>query len=146
VENAEWSYLDLSKWPDGPWKNEPDVKQFTTEAGYPGVIHRSNACGHLCGYIGVPSGHPWHREDEHTIFPDVHGGVFYAEDHLTSVKKDDYPDTWWLGFHCAHYTDHQPLTPEQKPGTEYRNIAYVVAEVEALAKQAGEAKESSDEE
>lgn len=69
------------------------------------------------------------------ILFDVHGGITY------SGGKDDYPvqsNLWWFGFDCHHYGD-QDIEPD--PGWrsfyagEVRELAYVEAECESLARQ-----------
>lgn len=41
----------------GPWDDEPDHLEFR-HAGFDCVIHRVPHGGHLCGYVGLPIGHP----------------------------------------------------------------------------------------
>lgn len=56
----EWTRLDKSDWPAGPWQDEPDKVQWVDEAtGYDCLIVRNHG-GALCGYVGVPEGHPYH--------------------------------------------------------------------------------------
>jgi hypothetical protein len=93
----------------------------------PCLIKRHDQLGHLCGYVGVPAGHPWHglhydavgngpKPDDYDEewWIDVHGGLTYANgctghDPATSichVPNDGEPDdVWWLGFDCAHAGD-----------------------------------------
>ena len=40
-----------------PWENEPDRKEWMAH-GLRCVIQRIKHSGHLCGYVGVPKGHP----------------------------------------------------------------------------------------
>lgn len=55
--------IDKSDWGAGPWQSEPDFKQWTDAAtGYECVLARGPG-GHLCGYVGIPAGHPWHSKD-----------------------------------------------------------------------------------
>ena len=52
--------FDKSAWAEGEWKKEPD----RIEWDYAGdseikLLIRRNLSGSLCGYVGVPKGHPW---------------------------------------------------------------------------------------
>ena len=50
-------------WVDGPWRDEPDKVIWTDpETGLDCMILR-NRTGVLCGYVGVPSTHPWYGVD-----------------------------------------------------------------------------------
>lgn len=133
-QEAKLSYstIDKSKWPSGPWKDEPD-RAFWMDRGHPCEIIRHSNIGHLCGYIEVKPGHPWHGKSTDDL-PDitVHGGITYAEptDHLN----------WKIGFDCAHLYDltpgnrHSPLDNEV-----YRDFDYVRRQVGRLVDQALEA-------
>lgn len=48
-----------SKWPHGPWTNEPDRVEWRHN-GMPCLILRNPSGGNLCGYVGVAPGHPLH--------------------------------------------------------------------------------------
>lgn len=95
MDEMQWTTVDKSGWADGPWMGEPDKMQWQDEAtGLPCLIVRNNG-GALCGYVGVPSTHPWHginysgcvlpdgcgedwcehRPDCHV---DVHGGLTFS--------------------------------------------------------------------
>lgn len=50
-------------WGDGPWQDEPDRLNFHTPEGFDGAILRNRHGGNLCGYVGVPFGHPWWGKD-----------------------------------------------------------------------------------
>src|SRR5579884_1161092 len=96
MERMTWTTIDKSTWGPGPWQDEPDKEQWTDEAtGYACLIKR-NPVGALCGYVGVPEGHPWHgsgyspgysaeNEDELSAAlklldeVEVHGGLTYAD-------------------------------------------------------------------
>ena len=81
MEHKTWTAVDKATWGPGPWQDEPDKEQWADEAtGYPCLIVR-NRLGALCGYVGVPEGHPWHGKDYDDIepCPDVHGGLTYAD-------------------------------------------------------------------
>jgi hypothetical protein len=123
------------------WKTEPNHVDFTYK-GYPCIIHRVDHHGALCGYVGVPKGHPYfglHYNDINDV--DVHGGLSYSAECFGDIchKNADgsEPDErWWLGFDCAHSFD---LIPEMSKlfGLEctYRDIPYVTKELESLVDQ-----------
>jgi len=99
MQTKEWTYVNKNSWPDGPWMNEFDKKQWTTKAGLPALIVRAarsdevnkkregSNSGHLCGYVGVTKDHPYFekyegwgddKKDPNCVdgFPfDVHGGI-----------------------------------------------------------------------
>ena len=43
----------------GQWNSEPDSHVWN-HMGLRCAIRRHQDCGHLCGYVGVSSGHPWY--------------------------------------------------------------------------------------
>jgi hypothetical protein len=58
VETKEYRTIDKTLWPRGEWDDEPDKMQWQDEAtGLPCLIVRGPV-GALCGYVGVPEGHP----------------------------------------------------------------------------------------
>lgn len=50
---------DKSQWGPGEWQHEPDRINFRTEEGFDAAVLRARHSGSLCGYVGVPYGHPW---------------------------------------------------------------------------------------
>jgi hypothetical protein len=75
--------FDKQRWPDGPWKDEPDAAAFShAESKYICVIRRNLAfSGVLCGYLVIPQEHPYHgldHEDEKLENIKVHGGLSYS--------------------------------------------------------------------
>lgn len=146
--------IDKSSWPDGPWKTEPDRVEWLSH-GLPCLISRGPS-GALCGYVAVPPGHSMHGKDYNETDLDwcPHGGLTYAdkcnEGPVCHVAREGEPDAvWWLGFDCAHHGDLLPqhealltktgfsMTVAGSSGfwgkREYRDLAYVTAEVEQLA-------------
>lgn len=122
----------------GEWDGEPDRVEWRSPTGFPCLIVRNNM-GALCGYVGLPPGHPQHGADYNNVDGvDVHGGLTYSDrcsGHICHVAQPGEPDAvWWLGFDCAHLFDVWPLYGDDHEA-EYRNIAYVTAEVERLAAQ-----------
>lgn len=95
MKRIEYRTTDKSMWGDGPWQNEPDKIQWQNkDTGYPCLIVRnSDSIGALCGYVGVPKGHPlygvdysqcpvncgdtWCEHRPESRF-DVHGGLTFA--------------------------------------------------------------------
>lgn len=149
-----WHTRDKSEWKPGPWIDEPDKVSWTDQAtGRPCLIHR-NGSGALCGYVAVDPGHPFHGKSYDGLDVQVHGDLTYASfcqegddesEGICHVPEPGAPDNvWWFGFDCAHSCDLSPgfLHTYAKYGetypfrdAEYRDIAYVVAECEKLAKQ-----------
>ena len=147
---------------DGPWEGEPDkVQWIDPETGLDCLIVR-NHFGSLCGYVGVPAGHPAYRQGYDDVEVSVHGGLtfdgFCADEetergicHIPGEGRD--PKVWWLGFDCGHFNDVSPgmeyldrhlsrldvdIPERPKEVWEfqtYKDLEYVVNEVEQLAKQ-----------
>lgn len=154
MKTKEWYTIpDKVDWGEGPWLSEPDKRQWEDpETGLPCMIKRHPRFGNLCGYVGVPEGHPWYRKDWDAVDVSVHGGLTYAahceegpeEIAICHVPEPGEPDNvWWLGFDCAHAWDLMPGLeasykgvgiPSPHGGT-YRHLGYVEAECARLAKQ-----------
>jgi hypothetical protein len=110
--------ISKTEWPDGPWKDEPDQAQWPDEAtGLPCLLRRHEAFGNLCGYVGVPEGHPWYRVYFPEINADVYGGVSFSdichegpEGHMIChvPEPGESDKIWWLGFSCGNLNDIQP--------------------------------------
>lgn len=139
MKRIEVGAIDKSQWGEGPWQNEPDAVRWTDDdTGYTCLILRGpKEIGHLCGYVGVPSGHPAFGKDYDNVDVDVHGGLTYAGHNAPNQDHDRY---YWLGFDCAHAGDLCPaIVAWQHDGygkdVVYRNLAYVTAECQSLAKQ-----------
>jgi len=104
-----------------------------------------NRIGYRCGYVRVPLGHPWHGKDYDSVepYPDVHGGLTFAEAD-TDCGKGGEDSAWWLGFDCAHAGDApDPDLPGYDarmvlPGYDstVRTTEYVADECRKLAGQA----------
>ena len=72
------TFLDKRGWGDGPWLSEPDKVQFKDpDTGLDCLIVR-NRFGALCGYVGVPAGHPAHGKDYDDVDVSVHGGLTFS--------------------------------------------------------------------
>lgn len=155
TESAEHK-IDRADWPSGPWDNEPDREEWRAH-GFPCLIVRNNVGG-LCGYVGLPPGHPHHGVTCGDVPAEVHGGLTFSDKchgpicHVPQAGESD--EVWWLGFDCVHLGDAYPsartgrMNPflalgaiwERDPGSEtYKTIEYVRAETEKLAAQMAEA-------
>jgi hypothetical protein len=137
----------------GPWADEPDKAQWIDEATDLDCLIVRNMLGALCGYVGVPPGHPWHGVEYDVPDVEVHGGLTFsdscqegAEDGpgICHVPQPGRPaEVWWLGFDCAHAFDLQPrqadLLAESSKALgltwTYRTFDYVRDECRALARQ-----------
>ena len=139
-----------SEWGDGPWQQEEDSRIWV-HGDIPCFIYRHSEFGNLNGYIGVPSTHPWYACEftDLEMGVEVHGGLTYAGplDGLDELKQYAHMKFWWIGFDTAHAWDFtpgiyallrslDPLTSPPPSGGVYRDMAYVKAEVERMAKQA----------
>jgi hypothetical protein len=130
------------------------------EAGLPWRIWR-NRLGVLCGYVGVPNGHPlgesklkreplWGDEphdasydwweEQHQI--EVHGGLTFSMQGDGERWPKGY---YWLGFDCGHAWDFVPAFHERFSHEKwygelhqkevYRDEDYVEEECRSLARQ-----------
>lgn len=93
---------------------------------------RHPSMGHWCGYVGLPIRHPDHGKDYDNIEAEVHGGLTWAQRHAPNEKPDG---RWWIGFDTAHAGDLVPGMRYRSTYDTYRDVAFVVAETERLAKQ-----------
>lgn len=149
MEYKEYFTTDKSTWPVGPWTSEPDKVQFTDKmTSFPCLIVR-NGGGSLCGYVGVPLGHPLYGVDYNDLDMGVHGGLTFAgkcqEDQeddghgvCHKVDPDESDNVWWLGFDCAHYMDISPLMLRENLYSgegSYKDIEYVKSQISGLAFQ-----------
>lgn len=163
MNEKTWTFVDKAAFKTrGEWDNEPDKVQWIDEAtGLDCLIHRGPS-GALCGYVGLPPGHKFHGvdysdvyhydEDSCSSFPEVHGGLTFADSCAENVRPDGGgichipepgrpADVWWLGFDCAHSGDFCPKYDDESDSAwgTYRPISYVKREVESLARQLAEA-------
>lgn len=141
-----WTFDDRPT-ADGPWQDEPDKIQWIDPDTDLDCLISRGPSGALCGYVGVPPGHPWHGMDYEKPDVEVHGGLTYAAScdeggHICHVPAPGRPsDVWWLGFDCAHLGDLCPRYmdlsgwPKHSPRETYCDVAYVQAEVTKLARQ-----------
>jgi hypothetical protein len=139
---------DRTGWLAGPWDAEPEdrIAWRDEDTGLPCVLLR-NHMGSWCGYVAVPPGHPWHgaklsEYPEGVAYPKVHGGITYSNRSREHVclgsTPDDSDGLWWVGFDAGHAYDLVPgfARLRSSKGDVYRNIGYMRAEVQTLARQA----------
>ena len=135
-------------WGEGPWLSEPDRMEFR-HRGLPCLIRRNMALGILCGYVGVPPGHPWHGKNYDDVDAGVDGGLTYSgkcdgeegEGICHVAEKGEDADVWWLGFDAGHSFDLVPVMVERGLSTgTYRDVSYMKRECISLADQVMEAK------
>lgn len=144
------NFVDKSKFGIGPWQSEADVYSWTdSETGYHCVVWRNPEMGNLCGYVGIPSGHPLfakNYDDQETESLTTHWGLTYSDSVEPGSKQnsDDFDSgLWYFGFDCAHAWDLVPHTYNLMKqsgfnsfdGDVYRDFEYVKKIVELLAKQ-----------
>jgi hypothetical protein len=138
------------QWGDGPWQAEPDLVEWR-HRGLPCLIVRSDSTGALCGYVGLPPGHPLHGAHYDAPNVQVHGGLTYSAScreggHICHQPLEgESPHVWWLGFDCGHAFDVMPALGalmsqvaqrrELFPEEQYRDLEYVRGQVESLAAQ-----------
>lgn len=159
MDEIVYTTFDKSGWGAGPWADEPDKIQYEDDAtGLPCLINRVEFSGALCGYVGVPSGHPWYGKS----FLDLQGvaahrGLSYS-DHCQEGPEDiaichipqdgESDEVWWLGFHCHnipydvgpafdafHREIGLDITFRTDVESVYRTVDYVRAECARLARQ-----------
>lgn len=155
--------VNRAGWTSGPWDGEPDRIEFRTAVGYHAIVLRQPSMGHLCGYVAVPPGHPYHGKSydsgprgdydadepdysshDETASLDVHGGITYGgkcHGPVCHVPAPGEPaDVWWLGFDAAHGFDESTRrlalgSLGNWRGSSYKTIGYMRAECERLAEQ-----------
>lgn len=132
--------VDRTGWRRGPWDGEPDEDRWTDEAtGYPCIALRIAPGGHWCGYVGIPSGHPWFgKTDDYGCGVNVHGGITYSQHcrgSVCHVRTEGEPERFWYGFDCNHSGDAQPKRPDFFIYGSYKTLRYVRMECRRLAAQ-----------
>lgn len=155
MKTKTWKWIDKSDWGNGPWSEEVDKMQFDDEAtGLPCIIRRNGHAGNLCGYVGVPEGHPWFGTNYNELLDvGVHGGLTFSEaceeedkEHGICHVAEDGVKRFWLGFDCGHGGDLAPgmaklgLKSFSLPGfpgfpVTYKTVEYVKQECASLARQ-----------
>jgi hypothetical protein len=158
-EMKTWTWVDKSSWARGPWDAEPDKCQWTDPAtGLICIAVRSHLLGNWCGYVGLPDSHHFHGKGYDDLDVEVHGGLTFAgkcdgdpEHGICHVPEPGQQDhLYWFGFDCGHCFDVVPAMDARYrdlmendlygPRATYRDLAYVKAETESLARQLKEEK------
>lgn len=128
----------------GPWQHEPDKIQFVDESTGLDCLIVRNHMGGLCGYVGVPEGHPMFGrayseclqgcdDEEGSCYQhspeylyQVHGGLTFSgkcqegppeteASRICHVPEPGLPaNVWWFGFDCGHYNDLHPWPGEAR--------------------------------
>ena len=145
MDPIEYHTIDKSTWDDGPWKSEPDKKQWTDpDTGLWCLVMRG-PMGDLCGYVGVPATHPFsgvgysskapemdcgdmcHKDGDYHCectpgwIIEVHGGLTFSGSWIEEVSSDIPFTTHWFGFDCGHGGDYLPaLYPDPKLRAEMK--------------------------
>lgn len=135
--------VDRSKWPSGPWDNEPEDKVEFEHNGMACMLVR-NRSGNWCGYVGLEPSHKYFEKSYDEIDVEVHGGLTYSNKcggaicHVAKPGKEE--NIWWVGFDTAHCDDRSPgydylFTPILNRTLVYRTKEYVINETCKLADQ-----------
>jgi hypothetical protein len=143
MSERSYTSMDKTDWGGGPWNDEPDKLQWIDDATGLDCLIVRNRLGALCGYVGVPSEHPWHgvgysdspsgkggfyADDCPETVVNVHGGLTFSDKCDQDAPEDSGichvpgpgrpADVWWFGFDCAHSGDIVPgmIACERKMG------------------------------
>ena len=149
-------------WGNGEWEKEPDRVEWRKPGSAMPRLMVRNRHGAWCGYVGLPPGHPLHgrkawgtggtdeQKDERLDKLEVHWGVTFANEcggEICHAPQPGEPEhVWWIGFDTAHSGDFSPgleatvtriCGPRESrfAGSVYRDVGYVIREVESLAAQ-----------
>jgi hypothetical protein len=125
---TDFNITRIDWFSDGPWIHEDDREEFEA-SGLECVVQRDRL-GHWCGYVKLPTGHPWANKNPDQIRAQVYGGVKFVEAAPGKEGK-------WVGFACNEPGDLQPGMMKWKRETlssgVYRDYNFVVAETNKLA-------------
>lgn len=158
-KREESRFADKSAWYRGEWDDEPDRVEWRY-AGTPrfALLIVRGPRGPLCGYVGLPPGHPYHGADWTKCDVDAPGGLTYAAPcaeggHICHVARlGETDEVYWLGFDCGHSWDYAGMTTREHEGDDgtlrflvsppgangagtYKSIGYVRRAVEKVAEQ-----------
>jgi hypothetical protein len=139
--------FDKRQWGKGEWQREPDYQSWIDKETRYACVARRNVFGAWLGQVGVDTGHPLYMLSSASPefeFIETHGK---PADVLTCFNKDDAmkfippQKLWWIGFSCmgdgdfCPWIDQPRLKGKKLPSKVYRNLAYVVEQIEFLASQ-----------
>jgi len=95
----EYRIYDKTEWSDGPWKQEPDKRQWPDPTtGYPCLALRNWHSGSFCGYVGVPPDHPAYGLHYDGITKQEADESYQAfREEMRNWAKAGYPplEKWW---------------------------------------------------
>lgn len=115
-------------FPNGPWNQEDDREEFEA-SGLTCLVQRDRR-GHWCGYVNLPTNHPWASKQPDQIKAQVYGGVKFIGEAPGKTGK-------WVGFACDEPGDLQPGMMKWKRESltdgHYRDFNFAVAETTKLA-------------
>lgn len=149
-------------WPDGPWKDEPDIRSIQSPSGLSIELMRSPSHGYWIVYVGVEEGHPLYGLGSlDGIFVPVGAAnaanvdavvdaferaadradqrdrglrqAFRTHKDLEVVWYTTDPPRTYYGFSLSRPGDRRPLSGGG--GGAYRNIAFAEAQAMQLARQ-----------
>ena len=110
-------------------ESEGDKKEFYYR-GFLCLILRNGSLGNLCGYVGIPKIMTSLYEVEYdNIRIPCHGGLTFSGD------MKEYPNTWFIGFDCAHSGDlcYYMLDYYNFSNNDiYRDMSYVESELREM--------------
>lgn len=138
MRKSPWLDGVRGRWGRGPWEDEPDHIEWIQDNIYCAI--QRTPMGTLCGYVGVPHGHPLYgvtHDDCRMGMLDVHGGLSFSARDLPGREVPFTGHLWWFGFHCAGRSD---FVPEEtmRYGTQnienYKNLSFVMNEVACVAR------------
>lgn len=130
--------MDMSKFPEGPWKNEPVGPIVFEHAGMECLLRRG-PLGAWCGYVVIPQNHQLYGAemmDDECVDLMVHGGVTYSGKGINGCS-----DKFVIGFDCGHSGDIVPGLGFYSYDI-YRDVDYATAETKKLAEQISALNES----
>lgn len=156
MKTLDWTFIDKTQMPDGPWKHEVDKVQWEDPLTKLPCLIKRNQMGALCGYVGVAKSHPAYEKEMDRLYQDdlatrveVHGGITFSSKcdlsegvdticHLPEPGEDD--DVWWLGFDASHFGDFIPgMAGSVGWGScsteQYRDMDYMKNQCSELALQ-----------
>lgn len=151
----EIAYFVLGDFPCSIWKNDsgtlcgylgvpPSHPWYRQDQGWFGALGEIDVHGGITLACHEKSARRPSDEYRAAMLKAPIGGPYPKLEWVDSPYKDDasWPhdtgqDVWWIGFDCDHLHDYNPASP--RPGTVYRDEAYVRRELEGLARQAADA-------
>ncbi len=96
---------------EGEWENEPEQEEFD-HAELPCVVTRNDYMGNLCGYVGVPPGHPLYSKVKMRDLNEIHRDGLEKPDGgwIIEPKPDIEPNMHDLSWQDVEVEVHGGLT------------------------------------